>query len=193
MKMKAILFAGLLSIRPDAPGRPFLERLNPKRGPRSPAIARNAPMIANHILALVPRAAVFIGSVAYAPIPLCPVRIIWFEISDALHVTSAAADIAVCPLFMSNHGTVCKKGDWLEFRRFCESSCLYPFLPRPNHMLRDQRRTTRGLRRKSCPITAQCAKRGTGSNFAAFAKVRACTPFCPVRIIWFEISDALHY
>ncbi len=26
---------------------------------------------------------------------------------------------------------VCKKGDWLEFRRFCESSCLYPFLRRP--------------------------------------------------------------
>ncbi len=49
-----------------------------------------------------------------------------------------------------------------------------------------------GLRRKAYPITARCAKRGTGSNFAAFAKVRACTPFCPVRIILFEISDALH-
>ncbi len=65
-------------------------------------------------------------------------------------------------------------------------------LPRPNHMVRDQRRPTRYNRRFSCPITAQCAKRGTGSNFAAFAKVRTCTPFCPVRIIWFEISDALH-
>ena len=35
-------------------------------------------------------------------------------------------------------------------------------------------------------------KRGTGSNFAAFAKLRACTVFARVRIILLEINDAIH-
>jgi uncharacterized DUF497 family protein len=37
-----------------------------------------------------------------------------------------------------------QNGDWLEFRRFCETSCLYPILPTGNLTRHYFRRTTLG-------------------------------------------------